>query len=99
MERRMGYFVYIMGSRPGGALYVGLTNNLRRRVEEHRLKLNPGHTAKYNITHLYWFEEHLTYSDALQRERRIKGWKREWKDQLVIAANPEWRDIAAWMPG
>jgi len=49
----MAYFVYIMGSRPGGALYTGSTNNLRRRVEEHRSKLLPGHTAAYNITHLY----------------------------------------------
>ncbi|MEO8241956.1 MAG: GIY-YIG nuclease family protein [bacterium] len=94
----LGYFVYIMGSRPGGALYVGSTNNLRRRVEEHRAKLQPGHTAKYNITHLYWFEEHPTYNEALARERRIKGWLRTWKDQLIMAVNPEWRDLDADIP-
>ena len=94
----LGYFVYIMGSRPGGALYVGSTNNLRRRVEEHRSKLLPGHTAKYNITHLYWFEEHATYRDAMERERRIKGWLRAWKDQLIIDVNPEWRDVTAYIP-
>ena len=94
----MGYFVYIMGSRPGGALYTGSTNNLRRRVEEHLSKLLPGHTAKYNITHLYWFEEWPTYHDALQRELRIKGWKRAWKDKLILDANPEWRDVSADIP-
>ncbi|EKD98468.1 MAG: hypothetical protein ACD_23C00416G0001 [uncultured bacterium] len=94
----MGYFVYIMGSRPGGALYTGSTNNLRRRVEEHRSRQVPGHTAKYNITHLYWFEEWPTYSEALQRELRIKGWKRAWKDKLILDANPEWRDVSADIP-
>jgi len=94
----MPYFVYIMGSRPGGALYTGMTNNLRRRVEEHRSKAEPGHTATYNITHLYWFEEHLTYAEALTRERRIKGWKRAWKDKLIMDLNPEWRDITAFIP-
>ncbi len=94
----MGYFVYIMGSRPGGALYTGSTNNLRRRVEEHRSKSIPGHTATYNITQLYWFEEHETYGLALERERRIKGWKRSWKDQLIMAANPEWRDVTVDIP-
>lgn len=94
----MGYFVYIMGSRPGGALYTGSTNNLRRRVEEHRSKLLPGHTATYNITHLYWFEEWPSYGEALQRELRIKGWKRAWKDKLILDANPEWRDVSADIP-
>ncbi|MFC3179843.1 GIY-YIG nuclease family protein [Cypionkella sinensis] len=94
----MGYFVYIMGSRPGGALYTGSTNNLRRRVEEHRAKLQVGHTAKYNITHLYWFEEWPTYHEALERELRIKGWKRAWKDKLILDANPEWRDVSADFP-
>ena len=94
----MAYYVYIMGSRPGGALYTGSTNNLRRRVEEHRAKLVPSHTKTYNITHLYWFEEHETYASALERERRIKGWKRAWKDQLIVEVNPEWRDITFHIP-
>ena len=94
----MGYFVYIMGSRPGGALYLGLTNNLRRRVAEHRSKLLPGHTATYNITHLYWFEEYQSYGEALEREMRIKHWRRAWKDQLIIEVNPEWRDVDADIP-
>ena len=94
----MGYFVYIMGSRPGGALYVGSTNNLRRRVEEHRSKLLPGHTATYNITHLYWFEEYKSYGEALEREMRIKHWRRAWKDKLIIEVNPEWRDVTVDIP-
>lgn len=94
----MPYFVYIMGSRPGGALYTGSTNNLRRRVEEHRSKQVPGHTATYNITILYWFEVHDIYANALLRERRIKGWKRAWKDQLIIEVNPAWRDVSSDIP-
>ena len=94
----MRYFVYIMGSRPGGALYIGSTNDLRRRVAEHRSKQQPGHTAKYNITHLYWFQEFPTYSEALVQERRMKHWQRAWKDQLIIGVNPEWRDMDAEIP-
>lgn len=94
----MPYFVYIMGSRPGGALYTGMTNSLRRRVEEHRSKAIPGHTATYNITQLYWFEEHATWAEAMARERAIKRWRRAWKDKLINDANPQWRDITAWIP-
>lgn len=94
----MPYFVYILASRPGGALYVGSTNDLRRRVEEHRSKAVPGHTAKYNITTLVWFEVFQTYREALEQERRIKKWRRAWKDKLIMDANPEWRDMTVHIP-
>ena len=94
----MPYFVYILASRPGGALYVGSTNDLRRRVEEHRSKAAPGHTAKYNITTLVWFEVFQTYREALEQERRIKKWRRAWKDKLIMDANPEWRDMTVHIP-
>ena len=94
----MPYFVYILASRPGGALYVGSTNDLRRRVEEHRSEAVPGHTAKYNIITLVWFEVFQTYREALEQERRIKKWRRAWKDKLIMDANPEWRDMTVHIP-
>lgn len=81
-----------------GALYVGSTNNLRARVEDHRRGEASAHTAKYKINCLVWFERHDTYSDALQREKRIKRWRREWKLQLVFEMNPQWRDISGTVP-
>ena len=94
----MAHYVYIMASRPGGALYVGATGDLRRRVEQHRAKAVPGHTARYQITTLVWFEEHDTQAEARVRERRIKGWRRLWKEQLIMETNPDWRDVTAHIP-
>ena len=93
----MPHFVYIMASRPGGALYVGRTRDLRARVEAHRAGLS-NHTAKYGIKTLVWFEMHETFEASLVRERRIKRWRRAWKDQLIMEMNPEWRDITGWIP-
>jgi len=94
----MSYFTYIMCSRPGGALYTGSTNDLRRRVEAHRAGSVSGHTKRYKIKTLIWFEVHETYGGALERERRIKRWRRSWKDQLIIEGNPEWRDVTSDIP-
>ncbi len=94
----MPYFVYIMASRPGGALYTGSTNDLRRRVEEHRSGIKNGHTKIYKIKTLVWFEIHETYEGALERERRIKRWHRSWKDQLIMSVNPNWRDVTYDIP-
>lgn len=94
----MVHYVHIMASRPGGALYVGATHDLRRRVEQHRSRAVPGHTATYSITSLVWFEPHATRLEALHRERRIKGWRRLWKEQLIMEINPDWRDIASEIP-
>ena len=94
----MPHYVYILCSRPGGALYMGMTNDLRRRVEEHRARAIPGHTARYNIRTLVWFESHATVREAFERERRIKGWRRSWKDQLIMSVNPEWRDLTVDIP-
>ena len=94
----MGYYVYILANRPGGAIYVGSTNDLRRRVEQHRCGAFPGHTSRYNIRTLVWFEEHVSYWDAAERERRIKRWARRWKDDLIMAVNPDWQDVTAQIP-
>ncbi len=94
----MPHFVYLMASRPGGALYVGSTSDLRRRVEQHRSGVLGGHTDRYNIRTLVWFEEHPGFAPAFARERQIKGWQRTWKVKLILEVNPEWRDITAEIP-
>ncbi|NNU79495.1 GIY-YIG nuclease family protein [Halovulum dunhuangense] len=94
----MPHFVYILASRPGGALYTGATSDLRRRVEQHRARVVPGHTARYGIGTLVWFEIHETREAALARERSIKRWRRLWKDQLILGLNPDWRDISGLIP-
>ena len=93
----MAQFVYIMASRPGGAIYVGRTGNLAARVQAHRAGQS-AHTAKYNIRTLVWFEMHDDFAASLQRERAIKRWPRPWKNALIAARNPHWQDVAAHIP-
>jgi putative endonuclease len=92
-SRLMAYYVYILASRRDGAIYVGITNDLVRRVYEHRTKAVPGFTAKYNITRLVWFEAYDDPISAISREKELKKWKRDWKVQLIRAQNPEWNDL------
>jgi len=87
------YYLYILASRPGGALYVGVTNDLVRRVYEHRNGLVEGHTKSYNIRQLVYFEVYSTARDAIQREKNIKHWPRAWKTRLIFQMNPTWRDL------
>jgi len=89
----MSYYVYIIASRRDGAIYIGVTNNLVRRVYEHRIKAVPGFTSKYNITQLVWFEVYDDPVSAITREKELKKWKRTWKIQLIQAENPEWKDL------
>ncbi len=87
------YWVYILASRPRGTLYVGMTNDLVRRVFEHREGVVDGFTKQYEVKHLVYFEEHATAMAAIQRERNIKHWSRRWKIDLIVDMNPEWRDL------
>jgi putative endonuclease len=89
----MMFWVYILASQPGGTLYVGVTNNLIRRVFEHREGLVRGFTKRYGIKILVYFEQHETAIAAIQREKNIKHWSREWKVDLTVAKNPDWRDL------
>jgi putative endonuclease len=89
----MTYWVYILASKPGGTLYVGVTNNLIKRVYEHREGLVDGFTKRYDVKMLVYFEAHETIAMALQREKNIKHWSREWKNDLIVASNPEWHDL------
>jgi putative endonuclease len=87
------YFVYIMTNR-SRTLYTGMTNNLERRVEEHRSKLVPGFTGKYNITRLVYWEEYRDVREAIAREKEIKGWVRSKKISLINSMNPNWNDLS-----
>jgi len=93
-------FVYLLASRRNGTLYVGATNDLVRRVWEHRQKAVPGFTAEYGCERLVWFEAHDGAEAAIARERRIKKWRRAWKIALIEMGNPHWVDlypaIAGW---
>jgi putative endonuclease len=92
------FFVYILASRRNGTLYVGVTNDLARRVFEHKSKLVPGFTREYGVDKLVYFEEHESILQAPDRERALKRWKRAWKLELIEKLNPEWRDLADDLP-
>jgi putative endonuclease len=95
-SRRMdNFYVYIMASQRNGTLYIGLTNELERRVSEHKDKILDGFTARYNVDQLVYYETFETYSEAFERERRLKKWKRDWKLKLIESENPEWKDLPA----
>ena len=92
MERT--FYVYILASRRNGTLYVGVTNDLVRRIGEHKSKLVPGFTRKYNVDKLVYFEEYASILEARARERALKRWDRAWKLALIEAMNPRWRDLS-----
>ena len=85
--------VYIVTSRPGGPLYTGVTSELRARIWKHREGAIDGFTKAYNIQRLVYFELCSDMVSAIQREKRIKKWRREWKVRLIEAANPKWEDL------
>jgi putative endonuclease len=87
------YYVYFLASRPGGTLYVGVTNNLIRRIFEHRSKAVPGFSKTYNVDKLVFYEIYSSIQEALQREKNIKHWPRAWKTNLILQNNPGWRDL------
>jgi putative endonuclease len=89
----MGYYVYILASRKDGAIYIGMTNDIVRRIYEHRIKAVPGFTSKYNITRLVWFEIYDDPISAITREKELKKGRRAWKIQLIEAQNPQWNDL------
>jgi len=87
------YYVYRMASRMYGTLYLGVTNNLARRVCEHKNGLTPGFTSKYAAYKLVWFEAFDDPIAAITREKQIKKWRRQWKVRLIEDSNPEWLDL------
>jgi putative endonuclease len=89
----MAYYVYLLASRKDGPLYLGVTNDLVRRVFEHRSKATRGFTSRYNITKLVWFEIYDDPISAISREKEIKKWRRAWKVVLIARENPDWDDL------
>jgi putative endonuclease len=91
----MSFFVYIMASGPYGTLYIGSTDNLAKRVEDHQQKVRPrSFTAKYGVDKLVWFEAFELRENAFRRERQMKEWRRKWKIQLIEELNPAWADLS-----
>ena len=88
------YFVYLMANWNNEVLYIGVTNNLERRVKEHKDQKNKGFTEKYNCNKLVFYEETDEISVALAREKQLKNWHRKWKDALVNKENSKWEDLA-----
>lgn len=94
MKRSMpGGWVYIMTNRPNGTLYIGVTNDLARRVCEHREGVVPGFTRRYGLKRLVFCERHADIRLAIQREKTLKHWPRAWKLRLILGLNPEWNDL------
>jgi len=92
--RNHSYFVYILTNRPNGTLYTGVTNDLARRLFEHREGRADSFTRRYNCTCLIWYENFTDIRQAILREKRIKKWRRAWKIELIESMNPEWNDLA-----
>lgn len=88
------YYLYILTNKKNGTLYIGVTNNLERRIFEHKNKLIEGFSKRYNLTELVYFETHQYVSDAIKREKNMKKWKRQWKINLIEEENPMWTDLA-----
>ena len=87
------YYIYIMASKRNGTLYTGVTNNLLKRVYEHKNDLVEGFTKRYGVNRLVYYEHVEDINSAIQREKRLKKWRRQWKVDLIKQANPGWKDL------
>ncbi len=88
------YYVYILANQNNSTLYIGVTNDLKRRLYEHKNKLVEGFTEKYNVNKLVYFEETTDIKSAIQREKTLKKWKRVWKNALIEKKNPVYKDLS-----
>lgn len=95
MPQQKDYYVYLLSNWNNKVLYIGVTNNLERRIVEHRQKLVPGFTEKYNVNKLVYFEQTNDVISAINREKQLKKWRREKKNALVNSVNPTWKDLSA----
>ena len=89
----MAFYVYILASKRNGTLYIGSTDDISRRVYQHKTHAIPGFTRKYDVTRLVWYDVFETREAAFVRERQMKEWKRAWKIRLIEGANPNWDDL------
>ena len=98
MASGRNYYVYILTNWNNKVMYIGMTNNLERRMYEHKNKLVKGFTQKYNVNKLVYFEETNEVIAAIEREKEIKKWRREKKDALVLKINEQWKDLSdGWL--
>ena len=88
------YYVYMLTNKPRGTLYIGVTNNLARRVYEHKNELFPGFTKKYGLKMLVYVQQYEDIEAAISLEKRLKGWHRQWKINLIEQQNPGWFDLS-----
>ena len=89
----MAYWVYILASKPQGTLYIGVTNDLLRRIWEHREEMVPGFTKTYGVKRLVYWEQFDQILDAIARDKQLKRWRRDWKRALIEEFNPHWLDL------
>ena len=89
----MAYYVYLLASRKYGTLYLGVTNDIIRRVYEHKTDAAPGFTSRYNVKRLVWFEIYADVISAISREKNLKKCRRDWKIRLIEENNPDWLDL------
>jgi putative endonuclease len=95
----LAYWTYMLASKPHGTLYIGVTNNLIRRVEQHQAGTASAFTRKYRVHRLVWYEEFGDVQEAIQREKTMKEWPRAWKINLIERMNPHWTDLYPSLPG
>lgn len=88
------YYIYILTNFKNKILYIGITNDLIRRVYEHKQKIVKGFSAKYNLKKLVYYERTESVNEAIKREKQLKNWHRQWKINLISEANPEWNDLS-----
>lgn len=91
------YYVYILTNNTGSTLYIGVTNNLVRRIYEHKNKLIPGFSSKYNLKKLVYYEISSEIESAILREKQLKNWHREWKINLIRQNNPGFKDLSKFL--
>jgi len=94
MRGEKQYYIYILTNKSNRVLYIGVTNDIVRRVFEHRNKLVDGFTKKYNLTKLVYYEVAENIESAIKREKQLKNWHRAWKVNLILQFNPEWNDLS-----
>lgn len=92
------YYLYMLSNKYHGTLYIGVTNDLERRMFEHKNQLNEGFSKKYSLNRLVYFETFQYINDAIKREKNMKKWKRQWKINLIEKENPGWNDLAKEWP-
>lgn len=93
------YYIYILTNWNHQVMYIGATNDLKRRIKEHSRKTGKGFSRKYNVNKLVYYESFTKSIEAFEREAQLKNWRRQWKDELVESMNPNWEDLRDKIPG